>query len=271
MNILEEIFAHKKIEVSKRKRFKSLREIRKEAETSTAPPDFIEALKAAQTCNRSPALIAEVKFASPSKGLLVNRPNPIRLARTYQHNGAAAISVLTDLKYFQGRLEYLMDISALDPGLPTLRKDFICDEYQLYEARGAGASAVLLIAAMLEPLILKKLHESALQMEMTPLVEVHNHRELISVLECDPFLIGVNNRDLRDFSVDLETSLRLREEIPSNITMVTESGIRTQADVALLRDAGVDAILVGEALVTAPDIGAKVKELAVVDQRIPEK
>jgi indole-3-glycerol phosphate synthase len=271
MDILEEIFAHKKIEVARRKRFKPVEEIQAEAEATITPADFIRALKDAQAVNGSPALIAEVKFASPSKGQLVSIPDPIALASVYYQNGAAAISVLTDRKYFQGRLEYLRQISALEPGLPTLRKDFICDEYQLYEARAAGASAVLLITTMLDPVALRRLYDLTLGLKMTPLIEIHNKDELIAALECDPVLVGVNNRDLRDFSVDLETSLRLRKIIPAEITMVAESGIHTAADIARLRDAGVDAILVGEALVTAADTTAKVQELAGLGEKVPQR
>jgi indole-3-glycerol phosphate synthase len=266
MNILEEIFAHKRTEIDQRKQARPLDEVRAEAEETPIPADFVATLRAAKAKHDSPALIAEVKFASPSKGVMVTEPDPLGLARTYQQNGAAAISVLTDEKYFRGHLDYLRQVSALQPGLPTLRKDFVCDEYQLYEARAAGASAVLLIAAMLSASELLSLHASARKLGLTPLVEVHNRQELEGALACNPLLVGVNNRDLRDFSVSLGTSLRLRAAIPDDVCMVAESGIHNAADVATLKSAGVDAILVGEALVLAEDTPSKVRELSGATQ-----
>jgi indole-3-glycerol phosphate synthase len=264
MTILDEIFIHKRAEIELRKQARPLAEIQAEAAQAPPPLDFVAALR----CPRhdvstavSPALIAEVKRASPSRGLLAADFDPLRLARIYQENGAAAISVITDERYFKGHLETLRQIAALRPRLPLLRKDFICDPYQLYEARAAGADAALLIVAGLQPGLLRELHTLSSELGMAPLVEVHSLDELQVALACDPILVGINNRDLRDFSVSLDTTLRLRGEIPERICLVAESGIHTPEDVALLAAAGVDAVLVGEALVTASDIGAKVRSL----------
>ncbi|MBN1305567.1 MAG: indole-3-glycerol phosphate synthase TrpC [Anaerolineales bacterium] len=259
MNILEEIFAYKRVEIEQRKQSRPLESVRAAAMKTPVPANFVQALQKARGANHSPALIAEIKFASPSRGTLVEAPNPLRLARIYQQNGAAAISVLTDEKYFHGHLNYLRDVSGLQTGLPTLRKDFIYDEYQLLEARAAGASAALLIAAMLPARDLRLLHETARNLGLTPLVEVHNERELETAMDCRPVLVGVNNRDLRDFSTNLQTSFRLRKLIPAEIVMVSESGINSKADINLLKAANVDAILVGEALVAASDTADQVR------------
>ncbi len=285
MSILDEIFAHKREEVARLKQTRPLVEVRAEAERAPPPLDFIAALRDGAS---RPTLIAEVKRASPSRGLLARDFDPVRLARTYQENGAAAISVLTDARYFMGHIDHLRQISInlsakaeigglsplsndgedalqtgshLSPRLPLLRKDFLFDPYQLYEARAAGADAALLIVAGLEPALLRDLHALGCALGMAPLVEVHNAEELEVALTCRPMLIGVNNRDLRDFSVNLETTFRLRELIPREVCMVAESGIHTPEEVARLAGAGVDAILVGEALVTAPDVAAKVRSL----------
>lgn len=260
MTILAEIFAHKRLEVAEQKEACPLRELQAQACAAPPPLSLPVALGGAL---RRPALIAEVKRASPSRGVLAPDFDPLRLARTYQENGAAAISVLTDERYFQGRLEYLSQIAAL-PGarLPLLRKDFICDPYQVYETRAAGADAVLLIVAGLEPVLLYDLHALVYELGMAALVEVHNRAELELALACNPPLVGINNRDLRDFTVSLETTLRLRPHVPAGACLVAESGIHTPADIARLAEAGVDAVLVGEALVSAADVAGKVRELA---------
>jgi indole-3-glycerol phosphate synthase len=262
MTILDEIFTYKKIEVARRKQEKSLVEVRAEVQRAVPPLDFAAALRTWQVIHGTPALIAEVKKASPSKGLLAPDFDPVRLARIYQENGAAAISVLTDAKYFQGSLDYLRQIAALAPRLPLLRKDFLCDPYQVYEARAAGADAVLLIAAYLESYVLRELYDLTRELGMTPLVEVHNLLDLRNALACVPVLIGINNRDLRDFIVNLETTLHLMPHIPAGVGVVAESGIQTPEDVNRLAAVGVMAILVGEALVTAEDVAAKVRILS---------
>lgn len=259
MTILEEIFAYKRQEVAARQAKKPLHRLQAEIEGIAPALDFVQALRRAP---HPPALIAEVKKASPSKGLLCPTFDPLALARLYAENGAAAISVLTDEKYFQGHLDYLCQIAALSPRLPLLRKDFLCEEYQLYEARAAGADAVLLIVAGLDPSTLLSLHRKARELGMTPLVEVHTLEEVHLALECEPVLIGINNRNLHDFSVTLATTFDLRKHIPPSVCVVAESGIHTRQDVQAMAEAGVDAILVGEALVTAQDVAAKVREMA---------
>lgn len=259
MTILDEIFTHKRSEVARQKRLRPLTAIRAEAESAPPARDFAAALR---TAVRRPALIAEVKFASPSRGILVANPDPLALAETYRRNGASAVSVLTDERYFKGRLDYLQRIAASEPRLPLLRKDFICDEYQVYEARAAGADALLLIVAGLPPDRLRRLQDLALELGLAALVEVHSEEELETALECGARLVGINNRNLHDFSVSLETTSRLRARIPAGVAVVAESGIHTGADVARMAAAGVDAILVGEALVSAPDTAARVRELS---------
>jgi indole-3-glycerol phosphate synthase len=259
MTILDEIFADTRRELSRRKRLHPLAEVRSAAEAAPSPPDFVAALREA---GHKPALIAEIKFASPSRGVLVAAPDPLGLAEVYLHNGATALSVLTEQHYFLGHLDYLRRITARWPELPVLRKDFICDPYQVYEARAAGAAAVLLIAAGLPAGKLKALHDLASRLGLSPLVEVHNQTELELALDCGASLVGINNRNLHDFRVSLETTLGLRPLIPAGVCVVAESGIHTPEDVARLAEAGLDAVLVGEALVTAPEVGAKVRALA---------
>ena len=261
MNILAEIFAHKVTEVEQKQRAHPLAEVRAQAERSPRPLAFIDALR--RTPGQRPALIAEVKQASPSRGTLTSDFDPLRLARLYQHNGASAISVLTDERYFKGSLDNLRQIAELTPRLPLLRKDFIYDPYQVYEARAAGADAVLLIAAHLEPARLRDLHALVHELGMAALVEVHTAGELAAAVEaCRPPLVGINNRNLQDFSVSLETTLHLAGLLPTGTCRVAESGIHTPADIDRVAAAGVDAVLVGEALVTAPDAAAKVRSMA---------
>ena len=205
-------------------------------------------------------LIAEVKRASPSAGVIRSDFDPVAIARIYEAHGAACVSVLTDEPYFQGRLEYLTAIRAA-VGLPVLRKDFILDTYQLVEARLAGADAVLLIAECLDDCNLRELFNEACELGMTPLVELYDPANLPRVLEAGATLIGVNNRNLHTFEVDLEHTIRMCERIPDHCVLVGESGIKTHADVKRLEAAGVDAILVGESLTREPDIGAAVDRL----------
>lgn len=267
MSILAEIFDHKRLEVRRQREQLDMLTIQALAERAPEPLPFLPALKAAHLNNSSPALIAEIKRRSPSRGSLAMIQDPPGLAALYASQGAAAISVLTDEKYFGGSLDDLRQAAHRLPGTPFLRKDFICDPYQLYETRTAGGSAVLLIAAALKGSELKAMHRQALDLGLIPLVEIHSREELEVALECQPKLVGINNRDLRDFSVRLETTLELKPLIPAGVTVVAESGIQTVADVRLLSACGVDAILVGEALVTAEDIGAKTRELAGLEDR----
>lgn len=259
MSLLTEIFARKRDEAAARTRL-PVRELEALARAAPPPPDFSAALR--RETSLAPRLIAEVKRRSPSRGVLRTRFDPCSLARTYAENGAAAISVLTDEPYFGGSLEHLRRIAALDLGLPLLRKDFIFDRYQLLEARAAGASAVLLIVAMLDPALLGDLIQAAGELGLEALVETHTPAEIETALRAGARIVGINNRDLHTFQVRLETALRLRPLIPPGVAAVAESGIRTSADVARLAKAGMDALLIGEALVTAPDVAAKVRALA---------
>lgn len=227
-----------------------------------APParDFAAALR-----GRGVRVIAEIKRASPSRGALNLDVQPAELALTYAEAGAAAISVLTEPHYFKGALEDLQQVrSSLDEAgqaVPLLRKDFIIDPYQLLEARLAGADAVLLITAALPGEALHQLYYQALEIGLTPLVEVHDEEELQRALEVRPKVVGINNRNLRTFQVDLMTTFRLRPRIPEDVVVVSESGIHSPADIRRLAESGVQAVLVGEALVTAPDPKAVLQEL----------
>ncbi len=256
MTLLKEIFAHKRIEVEMQKRRVPLNDLLRQIDSSRAPLDFIAALKRAP---HPPALIAEVKMKSPSKGLLAANFDPITLAITYAANGASAISVLTDEKYFGGSLAHLNQIAKLNLGVPLLRKEFICDEYQIYEARANGASAVLLIVAALSDDKLRSFKHLICELGMSALVEVHTRSELDRALNCGATLIGINNRNLHTFNVSLDVTRTLRPHIPSHITIVAESGIRSREDIS---DSDVDAMLVGETIVRAGDVVKKTKELA---------
>jgi len=261
MTILDRIVDYKRNEELPRRMHElSLEEMQTRAAAAPPPRDFVTALRSAPGV----ALIAEMKRASPSKGLLRPDFDPLDLAATCIANGAAAISVLTDEPFFQGDLAYLTQIRqrlAAQGPAPLLRKDFIVHPYQIYEARAAGADALLLIAALLPDEDLAQLLTLTRTLGMTALVEVHNRDELARVLPLRPRLVGVNNRDLRNFSVNLNTCLSLRPLVPSDVCFVAESGIHTPTDVARLAAVGVDAMLVGEALMVAPDVEAKVREL----------
>ncbi len=259
MSILEDIFAHKLAEVAQRRQTLPINRLAILAARAPGAPDFIAALT--QSNNALPHLIAEIKRRSPSKGLLRAALDPPSLAATYAANGAAAISILTDNRYFGGSLDDLKSVSDMKSGLPLLRKDFIYDPYQLLEARLYGASAVLLIAAMLAPDQLRRLVEESQALSMTPLVEVHSEIELELALMVGAKVIGINNRDLHTFSVDLETSLRLASQVPEGKLLVAESGIRTLEDAKRLAVAGFHAMLVGEALVVSADPGAMMRRL----------
>ncbi|MEA4908785.1 MAG: indole-3-glycerol phosphate synthase TrpC [Anaerolineaceae bacterium] len=260
MSRLDEILTYKRAELETRMAETPLAQLRRQAEDSPLPPDFMAALQ--RPPQGAPRLIAEIKCASPSRGVLAHQFQPLQLARTYAANGAAAISVLTDEHFFRGGLHILRDVAALGLPTPLLRKDFILEEYQLYEARAAGASAALLIVAALEPQRLRALHALAADLGLAALVEAHNQAELEQALDLGAALVGINNRDLGTFTVSLETTVLLRPLVPAGVTVVAESGIFTTGDVERLAAVGVDAILVGEALVTAPDVAARVAELS---------
>lgn len=253
---LEEIVEYKYAEVAVRKEQTPVLELKRRLKN--APP--IRPFK--QSLNRdSTRIIAEIKKASPSKGLLCPEFEPDKLARVYETSGVAAISVLTDKKFFQGSLDYLKLVKAETKKPSVLRKDFIIDRYQLYEARVYGADAVLLIVAALAELELKDLINQALELGLDPLVEVHNSLELETALSSGAELIGINNRNLKTFEVNLETTFRLLELIPEGKIVVSESGIKDAHDFRRLAQAGVNAVLVGESIVTASDPGIKIREL----------
>ncbi len=254
--ILDKIVVTKRDEIRLAKELVPEAELRAAISDAPAPRDFFSALSAGGSIK----LIAEVKKASPSKGLIREDFHPVKIAKTYEANGASCISVLTDVQYFQGSLDYLRDIRAVT-NLPVLRKDFILDSYQLLEARAAGADAVLLIAECLDDCNLRKLHNEAIELGMTPLVELYEPENLTRVFDAGATLIGVNNRDLRNFEVDLQHTIRMRQQIPDDCVLVGESGIHGRDDALLLENAGVDAILVGEHLMSQPDIGAAVTKL----------
>jgi indole-3-glycerol phosphate synthase len=254
--VLDKIVAAKRREIADCRARMPEAELRRKLADAPKPRDFFAALAAPGPIR----LIAEVKKASPSAGVIRSDFDPVAIARIYQEHGASCLSVLTDEPFFQGRLEYLEAVRA-EVAIPVLRKDFILDSYQLLEARAAGADAVLLIAECLDDCNLRKLHNEAIELGMTPLVELYDPENLDGVLEAGATLIGVNNRDLRTFQVDLEHTLRLRPRVPDHCVMVSESGVKTHADVQRLEAAGVDAILVGESLMRQPDIGAAVDRL----------
>jgi len=253
--ILDRIVESTRRSLAERKAKTPLSALERAAGRREPSRDFAGALR-----GETISLIAEVKRASPSKGVLCPNLDASSLARVYSRGGAAAISVLTEPEYFRGSFADLEAVSA-EVGLPVLCKDFIVDRYQVYEARAHGADAVLLIAAILTQRELEDLLEVARSLAMTALVEVHNRGELDRALSLSPRVVGVNNRNLADFTVDLGTTLALRPAIPPGVVVVSESGIHTRDDVLKLQEANVDAILVGEALVTSPDPGAKIQEL----------
>ncbi len=253
--ILNEIVARTKQLLEQQKAQRPISEVKYAAINNRPPLDFTQALK-----QQGISLIAEVKRASPSKGELNLNLDAANLASTYEKNGTSAISVLTEPEYFKGSLIDLEEVrSAVD--LPILRKDFIFDQYQVYEARAHGADAVLLIAAILTQDELKDLLEITHSLGMTALVEVHDQDELMKVWDLSPKVIGINNRNLANFTVDIETTLNLRLMVPSDTIVVSESGIHTRNDVLKLQMAGIDAILVGESLVTSDDPAIKIHEL----------
>ena len=261
MSILAKIIDQKKLEIAAL----DVSALRRIAESSPAPRDFLAAVKSRRD-SRSPSLIAELKRASPSKGILAPHLDLFQVADIYAKNGASAISVLTDETFFQGKLETLRQLRVANYPLPLLRKDFIIDESQIYEARANGADAVLLIAAALtDDKLFADLHACALSLGLTALVEVHDEAETERALQIkDVKLIGINNRNLATFDVSLNTTEKLRPMIPPEIAVVAESGIFSSNDVERVAKANVDAILVGEALVTSENIPAKVRELSGV-------
>lgn len=255
-SILEEIVASKRAEVARDRRRMPLEEL--EAQAAEAPP--VRDFRAALDGKGAISLIAEVKKASPSVKVIREDFEPVSIARAYQDHGAACLSVLTDVPYFQGHLSYLARIRA-SVAIPLLRKDFLIDEYQVVEARVAGADAILLIAEILDDATMAALLERAKGLGMAALVEFHDPANLDRVLAAGADLVGVNNRDLHTFTTDLDRTLRVRERVPNDVLLVSESGIHSRAQVERLQAAGVAAVLVGESLMRQPDVGLAVERL----------
>ncbi len=258
-NVLERILATKREEVVRDQAMRSLAAIRSDAEARQDARDFIGAMESKIAIGR-PAVIAEIKKSSPSKGMLRAQLDPAAIAAGYAANGAACLSVLTDAHYFQGSLNDLVAARA-SSGLPVLRKDFVVDGYQIFQARASGADAILLIVAALSDAQLHDYEATAVALGMSVLVEVHDAAELERALRLKTRLIGVNNRDLRSFDTSLATTLDLLPHVPADRIVVTESGILAPHDVARMRSAGVQAFLVGEALMRAPDPGSELARL----------
>lgn len=262
-DVLEKIVSHKRQEIAAAKAARPIESLVERV--SSAPPvrDFAAALRDPPGVR----VIAEVKKASPSAGVIRADFDPVKIARTYEAHGAATLSVLTDVHFFQGRLE---DLTAVRQAvsIPVLRKDFILDRYQVLEARAAGADCVLLIAECLDDCTLRDLYFYASELGMESLIEIYDPENLDRVLKLGPALLGINNRNLRTFVTDLEHSIGLRPRVPDSCTLVSESGIHSRADVERLLKAGIRTILVGETLMRAADPGAKLEEL--VGQKVEE-
>jgi indole-3-glycerol phosphate synthase len=258
-DILNKIVATKREEMVVAKAARPLAEVRAAAEARTDVRGFEAALRAKVAAGQA-AVIAEIKKASPSKGVIRADFRPAEIAQSYERHGAAALSVLTDVSYFQGAVEYLQQARAAC-ALPVLRKDFMVDEYQVHEARAMGADCILLIAACLDDVQMADLEAVAQAHRMSVLVEVHDRDELQRALKLRTPLVGINNRNLRTFEVTLDTTLGMLAEVPADRLLVTESGILGSADVARMRAADVHAFLVGEAFMRAPDPGAALAEL----------
>ena len=257
--ILARILARKEQEVETRSRAVSEANLRELAKQQSAPRGFIAALQARIDAG-TPGVIAEIKKASPSKGVIRENFHPTQIAQAYEAGGACCLSVLTDADFFQGHEDFLTEArEACD--LPVIRKDFITHGYQVTEARAIGADCILLIAAALDMARMEDLYLQAVNLGMDVLVEVHDARELERALTLNLPLIGINNRDLHTFDTRLDTTFELLEQIPEDVTVVTESGIHAQEDVALMRSHGVHGFLVGEAFMRAPDPGESLRQL----------
>ena len=253
---LEKIFEIKRDEIRRRKTPSWQKEMEEMIPHLPLPRDFMDAIS-----QHGPmALIAEIKRASPSLGVIKEDVDLRRIAWDYQTGGACAISVLTEAHFFKGDLSYLQLVKK-ETSLPVLQKDFILDPFQIYEGRASGADAILLIAALLDREQLKDFVDLVRHLQMISLVEIHDENDLKKISTLDLSLIGINNRDLRTFEVDLRTTLRLKREIPSRTKVISESGIKSSQDVKILQEAGVNGILVGETLMRSPDPASKIREL----------
>jgi len=258
-DILKKIVLRKQEEIAERRQKRSIDELKQMLPSASAPRGFVDSMKAKLAAGL-PAVIAEVKKASPSKGVIRENFVPAEIAKSYEQGGAACLSVLTDVDFFQGSDEYLQQARAAC-SLPVIRKDFIVDPYQVYEARVIGADCILLIAACLSDAQMKELSSLAVELGMDVLIEVHDSEELARTLPLNLPLVGINNRNLRTFETSLETTLELLSQIPEGRIVVTESGIHTPQDVALMRQHGVNSFLVGEAFMRAEVPGEKLAEL----------
>jgi indole-3-glycerol phosphate synthase len=258
-DILKRIVERKAERVEAARRDRPEAALREDVAKADAPRGFVAALDARLTAGR-PAVIAEAKKASPSKGVLRDPYNPAAVARSYEAGGATCLSVLTEADFFAGADAHMQAARAACT-LPVIRKDFVIDPYQVIESRALGADCVLLIVAILDDARLKALHDLAVDLGMDVLVEVHDHDELERALAIAPPLLGINNRDLRSFETDITTTTRLAAEVPDGIRLVCESGIHTRADVAQIQADGVNAFLVGEAFMRAEAPGEKLAEL----------
>lgn len=258
MSMLAQIISHKRMEVEDRKQEVSLSILKAKLTDMGKTRSFKEAISKPGGIN----LIAEIKKASPSRGALSDDFDPVELARVYEENGAAAISVLTDEKFFQGNVHFLPEIRRAT-GIPLLRKDFIIDEYQIYESRISGADAILLIASVLSREEINTFLSLGRDLSLDCLVEVHREEELGKVLNTPAEIIGINNRNLETFHVDLSTTAHLKRLIPRDRIVVSASGIRSREDVERLAEQGIDAILVGESLLRSRDIRKKMEELGI--------
>ena len=258
-DILKTILAKKFEEVAKRQQRMSISDLQDIAQGVEKPRGFYQALQS-KVNNQKPAIIAEIKKASPSQGVIRENFEPIAIAQDYAMSGASCLSVLTDKEFFQGSEAYLQMVRERCP-LPVLRKDFMVDVYQIYESRALGADCILLIVAALEDALMQELAQLAKQLGMDVLVEVHDAAEMERALQLETPLIGVNNRDLRTFNTSLQTTLDLKTQVPADRLMVTESGIHQPEDVKLMQDNGIHAFLVGEAFMRAEHPGQKMREL----------
>ncbi|MCP4714850.1 MAG: indole-3-glycerol phosphate synthase TrpC [Deltaproteobacteria bacterium] len=255
--ILDDIVRDKKVALGRLKADRPLVQLEEASSQSSKALNFFEALTAKRPGKNN--IIAEVKKASPSKGIIRKDFNPVEIAQAYAANGAAAISVLTEENYFQGSLDYLKNIKK-QVAVPVLRKDFLFDPYQVYETKAAGADALLLIAAILDPAQLKELLSLTAELKMNALVEVHSPAELEMVLDTQAVIIGINNRNLKTFNTDIAATLEMKPLISDDKVVVSESGINFSADIEMLSKAGVDAFLIGESLMREPDPGIKLRD-----------
>ena len=255
--ILDDILAVKKNEITRAKEELTLADVRAQALSFEYSP---RSLSNALSDKSKISLIAEIKKASPSKGILRDNFNPVEIAKVYESSGCNALSILTDKEFFQGALSYIGDVHEA-VSLPLLRKDFIIDEYQLYQSRLAYADAVLLIARILSKDELTRLIALSKELKLEVLCEVHDEQDIEKVLSTDAQIIGINNRNLKNFNLDLTQSVRLKKLIPDTKIVVSESGITSADDIAFLRDIGINAVLIGEVFMRSRDIALKVREL----------